>query len=128
MIYGLFHLSFIGPGGSELLFVMLVLLVLFGAKDAPRMFRKMNDFLSQLRSTAEHFKREIMYSDMAGEPETRRSEGDYNDYGQAPDGPVEDSSDELLEDRSGEQEPSAGEEQDAGAPAGEGEDDDARKA
>ncbi|HEY5654106.1 MAG TPA: hypothetical protein VIR63_07055 [Pontiella sp.] len=61
---GLFQLAYLGPGGPELLLVMLVLLLLFGAKDAPKVFRKITEFLNQLRSTADHFKREIMYSDL----------------------------------------------------------------
>jgi Sec-independent protein translocase protein TatA len=88
MLNGLLHPAFIGPGGPELLMVMLVLLILFGAKDAPRMFRKMNEFLSQVRSTAEHFKREIMYSDIAPSPKSEpdRTEGEYDDYGLSSDG------------------------------------------
>jgi sec-independent protein translocase protein TatA len=58
------ELAFIGPGGPELLVIMLVLLMVFGAKDAPRVFRKINEFMSQLRNTADSFKREIMYSDI----------------------------------------------------------------
>lgn len=78
---GLFQPAFIGPGGPEILLVMLVLLVLFGAKDAPRMFRRMNDFLNQIRRTADHFKREIMYGDISAEREPGRTVGEYDDYG-----------------------------------------------
>lgn len=78
---GLFHLAFIGPGGSEILVVMLVLLLMFGAKDAPRMFRKLNDMLNQLRSAAENFKQEVMYSDLDGDTDRDRTKGEYTEYG-----------------------------------------------
>lgn len=68
-------LAFIGPGGPELIVIMLVLLLMFGSKDAPRIFRKINEFINQLRTTADGFKREIMYSDI--ESNTSSSE----DYG-----------------------------------------------
>jgi Sec-independent protein translocase protein TatA len=45
--------------------VMLVLLVLFGSKDAPRILRKINEIINQIRNTAEGFKREVLYSDLA---------------------------------------------------------------
>jgi len=81
MLHGLPHLAFIGPGGPEVLVVMLALLLLFGAKDAPRIFRKLNDMLNQFRSTAESFKREVMYSDMGDGPGADRTDGEYDDYG-----------------------------------------------
>lgn len=58
------QLAFIGPGGPEFIVVMLVLLVMFGAKDAPRIFRKINEMINTVRNTADGFKREIMYSDL----------------------------------------------------------------
>ncbi len=61
-------LAFIGPGGPEFLMVMLVLLLLFGAKDAPRILRKLNDVISQIRNTAEGFRRDVMYSDLLRDP------------------------------------------------------------
>ena len=60
----LFQIAYLGPGGPEFMMIMLVLLVLFGAKDAPRILRKLNEIISQIRNTAEGFKREIMYSDL----------------------------------------------------------------
>ena len=60
----LIHLAFIGPGGPEFLVVMLVLIMMFGAKDAPRILRKLNEMFSQLRNTADGFKREVMYGDL----------------------------------------------------------------
>lgn len=81
MIDALPSLAFIGPGGPEMLLVMLVLLVLFGAKDAPRIFRKLNDFLNHLRRTADSFKREVMYSDFKDVRPQENEPGVYDDYG-----------------------------------------------
>ena len=67
MVETLFHMAFIGPGGPELVVIMLVLLLMFGAKDAPRILRKLNEMLNQVRNTADSFKREIMYSDLKTE-------------------------------------------------------------
>lgn len=64
MLNALSFLAFIGPGGPELLVVMLVLLLMFGAKDAPRILRKLNEFFSRIRNTADGFKREVMYGDL----------------------------------------------------------------
>ena len=64
MLDSLTTVGFIGPGGPEFLVVMLVLLLMFGAKDAPRIFRKLNEMLNSVRNTADGFKREIMYGDV----------------------------------------------------------------
>lgn len=63
-----FHFAFIGPGGPEFLLVMLVLLLMFGAKDAPRILRKLNEIFNQIRNTADGFKREVMYGDIQADP------------------------------------------------------------
>ncbi|MGD7653873.1 MAG: hypothetical protein ACQCXQ_11695, partial [Verrucomicrobiales bacterium] len=76
----LFHSAFIGPGGPEFLVVMLVLIVMFGAKDAPKMFRKMNAILNQVRNTADNFKREIMYGDLTAEPTAAENSADDDGY------------------------------------------------
>lgn len=68
MFDGLFHFAFIGPGGPEFLLVMLVLLLMFGAKDAPRILRKLNEIFNQIRNTADGFKREVMYGDINVDP------------------------------------------------------------
>jgi Sec-independent protein translocase protein TatA len=79
------HLAFIGPGGPEFIVIMLVLLLMFGAKDAPKILRKLNEMLNSVRNTAEGFKREIMYGDLntdstaADEPDTYTV--DDEDYG-----------------------------------------------
>lgn len=99
MFYGLSNLAFIGAGGPEILVVMLVLLMMFGAKDAPRILRKWNEILNHIRNTADGFKREIMYGDLANDkptyppssddPDDAHGEAyDAGDYGYAePDGP-----------------------------------------
>ena len=76
----LLHSAFIGPGGPELLIIMLVLLLLFGAKDAPRILRKLNDFMSQIRNTADGFKREVMYGDLNTDPSPYDKDGSGDDY------------------------------------------------
>ncbi|MCF7849094.1 MAG: hypothetical protein K9M45_09605 [Kiritimatiellales bacterium] len=57
-------MAYIGPGGPEFMMVMLALLVMFGAKDAPRILRKLNEIMNQIRNTADSFKREVMYGDL----------------------------------------------------------------
>ncbi|MBN2704188.1 MAG: twin-arginine translocase TatA/TatE family subunit [Pontiellaceae bacterium] len=74
MYSGLSELAYIGPGAPELIVVALVLLMLFGAKDAPRIFRKMNETLGRLRNTAESFKHEILYGDLKDEEPCRIGE------------------------------------------------------
>jgi len=83
MIQELFHLSFIGPGGPEVLVVMLVLLLMFGAKDAPRILRKLNEIINQIRNTADGFKREVMYGDLADDS-SHDEDHDYSDDFQEP--------------------------------------------
>jgi Sec-independent protein translocase protein TatA len=68
MIHGWFQLAFIGPGGPEFIVIMLVLLMMFGAKDAPRILRKLNEIINQIRNTADGFKREVMYGDLNNTP------------------------------------------------------------
>jgi len=80
MIGELFPLGFIGPGGPEFLVVMLVLLMMFGAKDAPRILRKLNDIINQIRNTADGFKREVLYGDLTQEtyPEPPEFDDDFH--------------------------------------------------
>jgi sec-independent protein translocase protein TatA len=128
MLNGLHQLAFIGPGGPEILVVMLVLLLMFGAKDAPRIFRKINDMLNQFRSTAESFKREVMYSDLGTDPKPDRTAGDYDDDGV---GSAEnhEGCDEELDDTitTGNHSSGADTESDAISDAGEGEGGDVQK-
>ncbi len=94
---GCLHLAFIGPGGPEMIVVMLILLVLFGANDAPRMFRKLFDMLNQIRRTADNFKHEIMYSDLNHGRKTADDLADYDDYGLGADTGLEDEPAEAAE-------------------------------
>ena len=68
--------AFIAPGGLEFLLVMLVLLMMFGAKDAPRILRKLNEIFNQIRNTADHFKREVMYGDLGTDIHSESAEFD----------------------------------------------------
>lgn len=77
MFDGLSHFAFISPGGPEFIVVMLALLIMFGAKDVPRILRKLNEIINQIRSTADGFKREVMYGDINNEPSS--SGADYTD-------------------------------------------------
>jgi Sec-independent protein translocase protein TatA len=56
--------AFISPGGSEFLLIMLVLILLFGAKDAPRIFRTIQTTLDKIQRAAASFRYKIMYSDL----------------------------------------------------------------
>ncbi|MEN7972848.1 MAG: hypothetical protein ABFR47_03330 [Verrucomicrobiota bacterium] len=95
---GLLQLAFIGPGGPELLVVMLVLLLMFGAKDAPRILRKLNEIISHIRNTADGFKREVMYGDLESDTSLQEGEDtapyDEEDVLLEPDEPVVVPSDE----------------------------------
>ena len=72
----LLNMAFMAPGGPEFLFILLVLLLLFGAKDAPRILRKLSDMLMQFRHTANTFKHDVMYSDMRAEADELQVELD----------------------------------------------------
>ena len=65
------YILFMGPSGPELLLILLVLLLLFGAKDAPKIMRKISDGMMKFRHTANEFKHDIMYSDMKAEADER---------------------------------------------------------
>lgn len=57
-------IAFISPGGGELLLVLLVLILLFGAKDAPRILRTIQEFIDKTQRTAASFRYKIMYGDL----------------------------------------------------------------
>ena len=77
------HIAFLAPGGPELVVIMLVLIMLFGAKDAPRVLRKVQDFFDHVRRIANSFRHEMMYSDLhedrAGPAEDHTLPEDYED-------------------------------------------------
>lgn len=81
MYNGPVQLSFVGPGGPEILLIMLVLLLLFGSKDAPRIMRKLSDMWNQIRNTADNFRREVMYSDLSDGPMTDHEFEKYDEFG-----------------------------------------------
>ena len=56
--------AFISPGGGEFLLIMLVLILLFGAKDAPRIFRSIHNTLDKMQRAAASFRYKIMYGDI----------------------------------------------------------------
>ena len=56
--------AFISPGGTELLLVMLVLIMLFGAKDAPRILRTIQTLLDKMQRAAADFRYKIMFGDL----------------------------------------------------------------
>ena len=94
MFEGLFHIAYLGPGGPEFLMIMLVLLVMFGAKDAPRILRKINEIINQVRNTADGFKREVMYGDLNQSKPAYTPPEDSDD----PDHDADDSSGEDYDD------------------------------
>jgi Sec-independent protein translocase protein TatA len=67
-----FYILFVGAGGPEILVILLVLLLLFGAKEAPHILRNISDFFLKIRNSADEFKHEIMYSDMRSEADERQ--------------------------------------------------------
>lgn len=82
------YLAYLGPSGVEFLMAMLVLLILFGAKDAPRMMRKLNEIINRIRNTADGFKREVMYGDLHSRAGSYDEEGDsgyFHDHDEEPD-------------------------------------------
>ncbi|MGE4488687.1 MAG: twin-arginine translocase TatA/TatE family subunit [Kiritimatiellales bacterium] len=56
--------AFISPGGGELILIMLVLIMLFGAKDAPRILRSIQSTLDKMQRAAADFRYRIMYGDL----------------------------------------------------------------
>jgi Sec-independent protein translocase protein TatA len=56
--------AFIAPGGGELLIILLVLILLFGAKDAPRILRTIQDTLNKMQRAAGDFRYKLMYGDL----------------------------------------------------------------
>jgi len=58
--------AFIAPGGGEMILILLVLILLFGAKDAPRILRNIQNSLNKLQRTAADFRYKLMYGDLHG--------------------------------------------------------------
>lgn len=88
--------AFLSPGGGEFLLIMLALILLFGAKDAPRILRKLHEMLDKLQRTAASFRYQIMY----GDSEEHTPEKPYEVYTEdsEPDTESADSEEEPLDD------------------------------
>ena len=71
--------AFISPGGSELIVIMLVLILLFGAKDAPRILRAIQTALDKLQRAAADFRYKLLYSDLYHKTSSKTPE-DTSDY------------------------------------------------
>lgn len=111
-----FQLAFVGPGGPELLVVMLVLILMFGAKDAPRVFRKINSIFSRMRHMADSVKREVLYGDLYDQSMSDELCNEAYDL-----------NDEELADATSEDSEDSADEQDADIEENEPEDGDAKK-
>ena len=64
-------LSFLAPGGGEMLVVMLALLMLFGPKDAPRILRRGLDALRKIQQSANRFKNDLLAASQDPEDQAR---------------------------------------------------------
>lgn len=58
--------AFLSPSGGEFIMIMLVLIMLFGAKDAPRILRTVHTFMDKLQRAAADFRYRMMYGDLSG--------------------------------------------------------------
>lgn len=89
------ELAFISPGGGELVLIMLVLILLFGAQDAPRIFRTIHTLLDKLQRAAADFRYKIMYGDLHSKT---TDEEPYDIEADYPDEPVQSSEEEPSPD------------------------------
>ncbi len=71
--------AFIAPGGGEMILILLVLILLFGAKDAPRILRNIQNSLNKLQRTAADFRYKLMYGDLHTPPPGDPSAGESSD-------------------------------------------------
>lgn len=76
-------IAFIAPGGGELLLILLVLILLFGAKDAPRILRNLQDGLNKLQRSAADFRYKLMYGDLHNHPSEESKDTSAYDTGEA---------------------------------------------
>lgn len=61
-----------GLGFTEILFILVVALLVFGPKKLPEVSRSLGRALGELRRTADDFRREIALSDMEAQRETNK--------------------------------------------------------
>jgi sec-independent protein translocase protein TatA len=65
------HLAFVGPiGGQEMIIILVIVLLLFGAKKLPELARGVGKSMGEFKKAREDFEREITRS----EDEVRRDE------------------------------------------------------
>ena len=64
-------LSFLAPGGGEMLVVMLALLLLFGPKDAPRILRRSLEVLRKVQQSANRFKNDLLSASLDPDVQAR---------------------------------------------------------
>ena len=97
-------LAFISPGGGELLLILLVLILLFGAKDAPRIFRAIQSALDKAQRAAASFRYKILYDDLHSNPSDEKPydvEADYPEENEEAQDPQSDGRDPLEKETSG---------------------------
>ncbi len=57
------HLAFMGIGGQELIFILLIILVLFGAKKLPELARGMGQAIKEFQKAKDEFSDELHSAD-----------------------------------------------------------------
>lgn len=63
-----------GLGFTEILFILVVALLVFGPKKLPEVSRSLGRALGELRRTADDFRREIALSDLEQERESNQAQ------------------------------------------------------
>ncbi len=76
----MFCTAFISPGSGEFILIMLVLILLFGAKDAPRILRRVQEVLDKTQRAAASFRYKIMYGDIQSNSSSEDSYDEKMDY------------------------------------------------
>jgi sec-independent protein translocase protein TatA len=64
-------LGFMNIGGQELLFILLIVLVLFGAKKLPELARGMGQAIKEFQKAKDEFSDELHKADKTEEPPVR---------------------------------------------------------
>jgi sec-independent protein translocase protein TatA len=64
-------LGFMNIGGQELLFILLIVLVLFGAKKLPELARGMGQAIKEFQKAKDEFSDELHKADKTEEPSVR---------------------------------------------------------
>jgi len=96
--------GFMAPSGGELIVIMLVLIMLFGAKDAPKILRNIQSVLDKMQRAAADFRYKIMYGDLHhqsyDQPEAEEPYDVDADYGpdETSDAPADENAGDKKED------------------------------